>query len=555
MKTATKIVTVVLIIIIIVAVVAAYNYVQNTKTSNQPTPTPTPTPTINATDATSGQTYGVGLSGNVTVSQISNVTITPDQASTLTTVSFNITGQSGTTGFSNMTIPKTSILYGATPAVYIDGQQAQDQGYAQDATNFYVWYTTHFSTHQIEITFTASQTPSPTSSSTSTPTPTAIPTPTPSPSPTPTPSPTTLTVATTTSLHDTGLEDNGTGNIKDTFQAQYPWITINFIPLGTGAAISRAEAGDADMILVHSPSQELSFLTGGYGVDRKIVAFNFFVIVGPASDPAGISSMTNVSLALQTLYNATQSNNPNFNPNVQWFSRNDSSGTATAEQNLWKAAGFNYNSISQQSWFHTTQAGMGVTLLEANNGVGSSPPGYTLSDTGTYLAYYDANNIQLKIQIQAQQALLNVYSAIIDNPQNAALTGTNFNAALTFVNWLVSDQGQQTIANYGVSTYGQALFNPFVPLVSGTASNITLLNWVQSYGYMNSTPAISASGTECPPQYRYNAGNLYSPTYDAVANMNVNLSISAPNYYATDGKQLAAAPIVPTQIGSKISRA
>ncbi len=88
---------------------------------------------------------------------------------------------------------------------------------------------------------------------------------------------------------------------------------------------------------------------------------------------------------------------------------------------------------------------MGVTLLVANNGVGSSPPGYTLSDTGTYLAYYDGGNIQLKIQIQSQQALLNVYSAIIDNPQNSALSGTNFNAAYTFVNWLVSAEGQAVI--------------------------------------------------------------------------------------------------------------
>ena len=163
----------------------------------------------------------------------------------------------------------------------------------------------------------SSSAPSPTPTPTSTPTPSSTAAPTTSPTPTSTaspsqtmsptnspsstfmPSPTTLTVATTTSLHDTGLEDNGTGNIKDAFQAAYPWITINFVALGTGAAITRAETGDADMILVHSPSQELPFLTGGYGVDRKIVAYNFFVIVGPANDPAGISGMTNVSLALK----------------------------------------------------------------------------------------------------------------------------------------------------------------------------------------------------------------------------------------------------------------
>ena len=205
-----------------------------------------------------------------------------------------------------------------------------------------------------------------------------------------------MTVATTTSLYQTGLEDtpetlsNGTvlkDDIKDVFQAQYPYITINFIAQATGAAIQTAERGDADMVLVHSPSQETGFLTG-YGVNRKIVAYNFFEIVGPASDPAHINGMTSISVALQTIYNAAQTNSQ-----VQWFSRNDSSGTNTAEIALWKAAGYTYNTIWQNTtWFQSTGLGMGPTLLEANNGVGSKAPGYTLTDTGTYLAYYDQGN-------------------------------------------------------------------------------------------------------------------------------------------------------------------
>jgi tungstate transport system substrate-binding protein len=401
---------------------------------------------------------------------------------------------------------------------------------------------------------TASPSPSPSPSSSPSPTASPTPSPTPSPSPTPTPSPTTLTVSTTTSLHDTGLEDNGTGNIKTAFQTKYPWITVNFVAQGTGAAIQSAQRGDADMILVHSPSQEVSFLTGGYGVDRKIIAYNFFIIVGPASDPAGISGMTNVSLALKTLYNAAQTNSQ-----VQWFTRNDGSGTATAESNLWKAAGYTYTTLVQNTtWFHSTGLGMGITLQEASNGIGGGAQGYCLSDTGTYLAFSSPSNIQpitLKIEIQAQQALLNVYSAIIDNPQNANLTGINFNAAMTFVNYLVSDEGQQLIANFGVSTYGQQLFSPFVPLVSGTASNVTLLGWVQSYAYINSTNAINANGTECPAAYRYNAGNLYSPTYDALANMNLSASISLPNYYSTDSQQLTLAqPSTYSQTSVKTNR-
>lgn len=392
-------------------------------------------------------------------------------------------------------------------------------------------------------TVTPSPNPTTSTSPTASPTPTAKPTTSPSSSPTalptPTPTPTTLTVATTTSLHDTGLEDSpGTGDIKTAFQAKYPWITINFVALGTGAALAQAQRGDADMILVHSPSQELSFLTGEYGVNRKIVAYNFFTIVGPANDPAGINGITNVSQALIKLYNAAQTNSQ-----VQWVTRNDGSGTATAEQNLWKAAGFTYSQLLlQTSWFHSTGQGMGASLLVANNGIGGSAPGYIMSDMGTYLAYYKPGDIQLKIQIQAQQALLNVYSAIIDNPQNGNLTATNFNAALTFVNYLVSDQGQQLIANYGVSTYGQQLFSPFVPLASGNAPNATLLNWIQSYAYINSTYQISANGNECPSAYRYNVGNLYSPAYDTLSAQNRNNQISLPNYYSTDQQQILIAP-------------
>jgi tungstate transport system substrate-binding protein len=444
------------------------------------------------------------------------------------------------------------VAYGNTPTVYIDNQQISNQGYTQDTENFYVWYSTHFSTHQVIILFTQTQ-----SSATPTPTPTKSPTQTANPtatlsptlSPTPAPSPTTLNVATTTSLHDTGLEDTGingntTGTIKAAFEAKYPWITVNFIALGTGAAIARAQAGDADMILVHSPTQELTFLTGGYGVNRKIIAYNFFTIVGPANDPAGIKGKTNVTDALITIYNAAQTNSQ-----VQWVARNDSSGTATAEQNLWKAAGYtNYNSLlAQTSWFHATGQGMGASLLVANNGIGGGSPTYILSDMGTYLAYSKDGNIpQLAIEIQNQQALLNVYSAIIDNPQKAALANINFNAALTFVNYLVSPEGQQLIGNYGTSTFGQQLFVPFVPLATSTTPS-QLFDWIKAYAYINSTNQISAiSSTECPAAFRYNAGTLYSPSYDTVAAQNLNAQFSMPNYLQTNPKQFVIAPPLST---------
>lgn len=409
---------------------------------------------------------------------------------------------------------------------------------------------------------TASPSPTSTPTSSASPSPTASPSPSPSPtaspSPTPTPSPVTLTVATTTSLYQSGLEDtpeilsNGTvirDDIKDTFQAAYPWITINFDPLGTGLAIAKAQSGTDDMLLVHSPSQELTFMNNGYGVDRKLVAYNFFIIVGPPSDPAHIAGMTNVNQALIAIYQAAQNNSANpANQQVLWFSRNDISGTNTKEISLWNAAltgtGVTYNQLNNTalngSWFKDTNTGMGPTLLAATyyGAVG----GYTISDTGTYYAYYDRGDINLQIVVGAQQSLLNVYSAIIDNPQNAALANTKFNASLTFVSWLVSNAGQQVIANYGKAVYNQQLFNAFVPLATNQASNSTLWSWITSYAYMyyNTTSSklvISASGSECPSQYQYNAGTLYQTTFDTV-----NIPLDLSNYAVTDTPKLLYTP-------------
>ncbi len=359
----------------------------------------------------------------------------------------------------------------------------------------------------------------------------------------------TLIVATTTSLHDTGLEDSGTGNIKDAFEALYPDITVNFLALGTGDAIKKAQAGDADMILVHSPSQELGFLTGGYGVDRKIVAYNFFVIVGPKDDPAGIRGIADLNQALNKINTEAQTNSQ-----IQWIARNDSSGTATKEQSLWKAAGIDYTQLlSQTSWFHATGQGMGASLLAANNGVGGGSPAYILCDIGTFLSYSSQGNIpNLQIEIQAQKNLLNVYSAIIDDPRNSALAETHFDASMKFVNYLVSSEGQQLIADYGVSTYGQQLFSPFVPLASGAAANATLLGWIQSYAYINSTNQISANGNECPAAFRYNAGDLYSASYDTLATQNIASQFSTENYFVADQPPLCASPPASAQSSSKL---
>ncbi|HVP16049.1 MAG TPA: substrate-binding domain-containing protein [candidate division Zixibacteria bacterium] len=307
-----------------------------------------------------------------------------------------------------------------------------------------------------------------------------------------TPSHTTLTVSSTTSLYETGVEDQ----MKTEFQAQFPWITINFLSQGTGAALQTATRGDADMIMVHAPSSEQPFLTGGYGVNRKIIASNFFIMVGPQNDTAGITGMTPVA-ALKLIKTLGEQGR------AIWISRGDASGTNTKEIALWKAAGINYTQISTEtSWFKSTGQGMTPTLLVANE-LG----GYTLSDTASYLTNTKNGNIQMKVVVQATQDLLNVYSVIADNPLNANLTKTNFAASMLFIYWLVSSAGQNVLANYGTSTFGAPLFAPFVPLVS-TGSNATLLSWIQSYAY------IPSNATECPSTYRYDAGSLYSNSWD-----------------------------------------
>lgn len=314
------------------------------------------------------------------------------------------------------------------------------------------------------------------------------------------PAPTILIVSSTTSLYETGVENNA---IKPAFEAKYPWITLNFLAQGTGAAIETAKRGDADMIMVHDPKQEKTFMEKGYGVNRKIIAYNFFIIVGPKDDPANITGLKPLD-ALKKIYQLGQSDQ------AVWVSRGDGSGTNSKEKSLWAAAGINWTQIrTQTSWYKETGQGMTSTLIIANY-----LNGYTLSDTASYLTNTNAKNIQMKIVVQESKDLLNVYSVIIDNPLNANLTTTNFNASMLFAQYIVSDEGQQLLADFGKDTFGQALFSPFVPLATNPALNATLLSWIENYAY------IPPNATECPQQYRYNSADLYTPSYDALAIMN-----------------------------------
>ena len=293
--------------------------------------------------------------------------------------------------------------------------------------------------------------------------------------------PSRLVVATTTSLYDTGLLDT----LEDVFEAEYS-VELYFISVGTGLAISHATRGDADMILVHAPAKEQTFLEDGYGICRKIIAYNFFTIVGPAEDPAQIADLSPTD-ALTKIVEVGQKGE------ITWVSRGDDSGTHSKEKGLWASAGFEWAEIREEEWYVESGTGMGKTLQ-----ITDEFRGYTLADMGTYLKYSTDELIDLSVLIQSGQELLNVYSAVAVNP--AANPNANIEGAIIFIKFLLSEQAQQLISEYGSDTYPETLFYPAVELLK-TNSDPTLVGWIEDSAYI--------TGSECPPEYRDGYLDLY----------------------------------------------
>jgi tungstate transport system substrate-binding protein len=292
-----------------------------------------------------------------------------------------------------------------------------------------------------------------------------------------------LMISTTTSLYETGLLDE----IEKAYEAKYP-VDVNFISAGTGIAIQQAQNGDVDLTLVHSPSLENTALIQGYCVCRKIIAYNFFTIVGPQSDPAGIQGL-NVTEALKKIVQYARNQNT-----ITWISRGDNSGTNTKEASLWQKAGYNYSTLSAETaWFINASQGMGETLLKAEEF-----SAYTLSDKGTYLAYKTDNRITLTAFITEEYLLLNVYSAMAVN--QTLHPSVDFNNAINFIKFLISDEGQQLIENYGKDKYGQSLFYGAVQPLKQNAPQ-PYVQWIKNYAFFNNT--------ECPQEYRYGHPELY----------------------------------------------
>ena len=261
------------------------------------------------------------------------------------------------------------------------------------------------------------------------------------PTPTPTPAQEDLLIATTTSLYDTGLLDYLAGIFGPENNAN-----LRITAKGTGQALELGQNGDVDVVMVHDRAREDTFLQNSYGTDRRVFAYNYFIVVGPPSDPAGIKDMAPTE-AFDTIYKEAQTN-----PEVVFVSRGDASGTHAREQLLWKNAGYNYSEVRASGpWYVESGTGMGATLL-----IAEEKDAYTLSDIGTFLAYQ--GDLTLVPLVDQGDDLLNVYSVMIVNP--AKFPDTNVQLSKDWINWLISPEVQDLIATYGVEEYGQPLFYP-----------------------------------------------------------------------------------------------
>jgi tungstate transport system substrate-binding protein len=243
----------------------------------------------------------------------------------------------------------------------------------------------------------------------------------------------TVILATTTSTQDSGLLDV----LIPVFEKDSGY-RVKTISVGSGQAMKMGEKGEADVLLVHSPDAEKKFMADGFGVSRRLVMHNDFIIVGPASDPAKIKTAGGSVDALKRIAQS----------GTVFASRGDNSGTHSKEKALWKAAGLNPDG---QKWYQQTGLGMGQTL-----NVAAEKKGYTLTDRATYLAL--KKNLGLDILSEGDSKLLNIYHVIELN--SAKWPKIHTAGGKAFADFMVSKKAQDLIGTFGVEKYGAALFFP-----------------------------------------------------------------------------------------------
>ena len=254
-----------------------------------------------------------------------------------------------------------------------------------------------------------------------------------SPTPYPTPVNPNLILATTTSTQDSGLLDV----LIPLFQEKTGYI-VQAVAVGSGAALKMGEEGNADVLLVHAPSAEKTLMEGGFGKERFLVMHNYFMIVGPADDPAGIKGTVSAIEAFQKIAAAGST----------FISRGDDSGTNKMELSLWKKAEID---PTGKDWYLEAGQGMGATLTMA-----SEKTAYTLTDRATFLA--NQANLDLKLLFDGDPALLNAYHVITVNPEKWPLV--NYAGALAFAQFITDPTTQAVIGQFGLDSFGEALFVP-----------------------------------------------------------------------------------------------
>jgi tungstate transport system substrate-binding protein len=243
----------------------------------------------------------------------------------------------------------------------------------------------------------------------------------------------TIILATTTSTQDSGLLDV----LIPAFEKKTGYF-VKTIAVGSGQAMAMGQKGEADVLLVHSPEAEAVFMTNGFGVNRRLVMHNDFIILGPPSDPAKIKGTKSAVEAFKKVAAAQ----------ALFLSRGDNSGTHAKEKSIWKTAAVK---TEGQKWYQETGLGMGDTL-----NVASEKMGYLLSDRGTYLAL--KKKLSLDILTEGDSALLNIYHVIEVNAEK--WPKINAAGARAFGDFMVSAETQATIRSFGVDKYGSPLFFP-----------------------------------------------------------------------------------------------
>jgi tungstate transport system substrate-binding protein len=239
-----------------------------------------------------------------------------------------------------------------------------------------------------------------------------------------------LRLSTTTSTENSGL----LAVLLPPFEAK-TGLRVDVIAVGTGAALKLGEAGDVDVTLVHARALEDKFVADGYGVNRRDVMHNDFIIVGPASDPAGIRGMKDAAAALRQIASRQ----------ATFVSRGDNSGTNVKEKELWKAAGV----TPSGRWYREAGQGMGPVITMSEN-----LQAYTLADRGTYLSM--KNKVHLPILVEGDPRLFNPYGIIAVNPDK--FRDVNYFGAMELIAWVTSVEGQEIIGDYKVE--GDVLFFP-----------------------------------------------------------------------------------------------